>query len=217
MRFLAPHVKNRALSTVLDIGAGEGALSKRLHEAGMQVNACDLSDTNWQCNDIPFKKVDVNGNLPYDDASFDVAVAVEVVEHITSVAALMAECARVVRPGGIIAMTTPNVVSLKSRMRFLSTGFFYSFKPYDAADQTGMQHINPMTPANYQYLAECAGCKLIDIGTDKYQSSSIALGVLYPFLKVMAKMQRVDQRIHNTPTLLFGRKIFMLFERNSVK
>jgi SAM-dependent methyltransferase len=45
--------------------------------------------------------------LPYDDASFDVVVAAEILEHIVEDSLAMAEIARVVRPGGRVAVTVP--------------------------------------------------------------------------------------------------------------
>lgn len=50
------------------------------------------------------------GKLPFDAESFDIVTSVELIEHITQgeAAALLAECRRVLKPGGRIAITTPN-------------------------------------------------------------------------------------------------------------
>ena len=61
-------------------------------------------------------------------------------------------------PGLII--TTPNILSLKSRMRFLLSGFYYSFEPLDHKQQDGLQHIAALTYDQFKYLAESNGYDL---------------------------------------------------------
>ena len=45
--------------------------------------------------------------LPFDDGEFDVVIAAEVLEHIHEDSAAIAELRRVLRPGGLIAVTVP--------------------------------------------------------------------------------------------------------------
>jgi 2-polyprenyl-3-methyl-5-hydroxy-6-metoxy-1,4-benzoquinol methylase len=46
--------------------------------------------------------------MPFEDSSFDLAVSFETIEHIENDAGLVAELARVVRPGGTLICSTPN-------------------------------------------------------------------------------------------------------------
>ena len=62
---------------------------------------------------------DVEEPLPFDDASFDVVVAAELLEHLRRPDHLVAEIARVLRPGGTIAGSVPNAYRLKNRLRAL--------------------------------------------------------------------------------------------------
>lgn len=57
--------------------------------------------------------------LPFDDAAFDVVVAAELLEHLRRPDGLVAEIARVLRPGGTIAGSVPNAYRLKNRLRAL--------------------------------------------------------------------------------------------------
>jgi SAM-dependent methyltransferase len=63
---------------------------------------------------------DLNRPLPFRDGSLDGASLIEVVEHIVRAEALVDELARVVRPGGWLLVTTPNVAHLRYRMRALT-------------------------------------------------------------------------------------------------
>lgn len=198
---------------VLDVGAGQGALSKLLHELGFEVSACDLNADDFLYDPVECRRVDLNQGLPYDPESFDAAFAVEVAEHVTSTDKLLCDCARVVRPGGIVALSTPNIASLKSRWRYLTTGFYYSFQPNDAQDTSGMQHINPITLDMYRYHGERAGLRLIRVEVDTLQTSSILLLSLWPMLWLAAKLQKRISGIHNSLRLLAGRTLFLVFQK----
>jgi SAM-dependent methyltransferase len=62
---------------------------------------------------------------------------VEVIEHIENQPQLIREIQRVLKPGGVVVITTPNILNVMSRLRFLFTGFMrgrvrpvhYSSKP----------------------------------------------------------------------------------------
>src|SRR5438105_5339173 len=47
-------------------------------------------------------------HLPFADDSFDVVSLIEVLEHVSSEAATLLECRRVLRPGGLLAISVPN-------------------------------------------------------------------------------------------------------------
>ncbi len=88
---------------LLDFGAGIGALSSRLHRMGRfpRLTAVDIlprpadlpSSISWICADI-------NDVLPFDDGSFDVIVAAEVIEHLENPRFVARECHRLLRGGG---------------------------------------------------------------------------------------------------------------------
>ncbi|MGH3103927.1 MAG: class I SAM-dependent methyltransferase [Gaiellaceae bacterium] len=107
---------------VLDLGCRYGALTRAYLEGnevvGVDVDRDALAEaaklgieTHW---------ADVDEPLPFEDASFDVVVAGELLEHIRDPAGLAAESRRVLRPGGVFVASVPNGFRLKNRLRFLA-------------------------------------------------------------------------------------------------
>src|SRR3990172_4251219 len=81
--------------------------------------------------------VDLNEFLPFRSRTFDAVNLVEVIEHIENQPRLIREICRVLKPGGRVLISTPNILNVFSRIRFLFTGFLrgrvrpvhYSRKP----------------------------------------------------------------------------------------
>ena len=65
---------------------------------------------------------DMTRPLPYADASFDVAITLEGVEHIDTLEAFLKELRRVTRAGGRLFLSTPNILCLRSRLSYLLAG-----------------------------------------------------------------------------------------------
>lgn len=198
---------------VLDVGAGHGALSKRLHEAGFLVSACDSAPEQFHFPAVECRRVDLSQPLPYPGNEFDAIVGVELAEHLLDHRVFFAECARCLKRGGKLFLSTPNILSLKSRLRFLLTGFHYSFDPLDLDRHDGLQHVSSRTFDQYNYLARRHGLRLHDLSCDIYQYSSLALLWLWPLLWLASLYLRTDFPRHNTLTLLLARKLFLTYEK----
>lgn len=203
---------------VLDIGAGQGALSQRLKGAGARVSACDVVPEQFAVPGVEFRPVGSDGRLPFDAASFDAAVAVEVLEHIDGHERFFAEVARVLVPNGVVLFTTPNILSLKSRLRFLFTGFFYSFGPLEPFTRDPVsQHVAPFSLNRYEWMMSQFGLRLSGIETDKIQSSSVLLSPLVPFIKLATWLQFKGSELaarQNSSVTMFGRKLVVLGRKN---
>ncbi len=203
---------------LLDIGAGQGALSAKLLEAGYDVHACDLYPEMFRAPGIQCLGVDANGKLPYEDQSFDLAIAVEVVEHLESHRTFFAEARRILRPGGAMVYTTPNISSFKSRVSFLFTGYFYSFPPLDPdVHDPVRQHLASFTVDRHRFMLGQSGLRLERLMTDKRQGSSLAWGWLAPLVRLLARRKwgaGEGVRLQNSAEALFGRKLVVVARRD---
>jgi SAM-dependent methyltransferase len=99
---------------VLDAGCGVGYGTNLLANAGAKdVVGVDLADEAVQAAAeaaaprARFLPADVR-ELPFEDASFDLVVCFEVIEHVDGQRRALAEFARVLAPGGILAISSPN-------------------------------------------------------------------------------------------------------------
>ncbi|WP_308290350.1 class I SAM-dependent methyltransferase [Mumia sp. zg.B53] len=100
---------------VLEAGCGEGYGADLLSRAAGSLFALDYDEyaaghVRTAYPDVPV----VRGNLvalPYADASFDVVVSLQTIEHLWDQDGFVAECVRVLRPGGVLVVSTPNTLT----------------------------------------------------------------------------------------------------------
>ncbi|HUS62609.1 MAG TPA: class I SAM-dependent methyltransferase [Acidimicrobiales bacterium] len=106
---------------LLDVGAGAGRHAVEALRRGAAVAAVDLDEASLKdafavLHDARGELIDAPPSgcirasaleLPFDDASFDRIIAAEVLEHIDDDAGALVELARVLRPGGLLAVTIP--------------------------------------------------------------------------------------------------------------
>ena len=110
-----------ARGDLLDVGCGRGDLFRRLPPTITSYTGVDLVRYEGfpESPQARFRKGDLNQRLPVEDAAADVVVAIETIEHLENPRALFRELVRTVRPGGLLLVTTPNQLSLLSKLSFL--------------------------------------------------------------------------------------------------
>ncbi|HEV8306496.1 MAG TPA: class I SAM-dependent methyltransferase [Methylomirabilota bacterium] len=108
---------------LLDIGCAAGELAELLQTLGWQAEGVDREPAlveRARGRGIAVRRADFERDpLPWDSATFDAAVAGEVIEHVIDTDHLLHEAARVLRPNGVLIVTTPNLASLENRVRLL--------------------------------------------------------------------------------------------------
>lgn len=212
----------------LDVGAGNGELIDRvMREFQVTVRACDYRDDLMTLGNLKVDVVDLNRDqLPYTDASFDLVTCTEVIEHLEHHRGALREIGRVLRPGGVCVLTTPNILNLRSRLRYLFFGFFNMFGPLRLGDDRHHSTHGHVNPVGYFYLAHTlhnAGFREISPTIDKVQRGSlISLALLWLPLRLITwlsmnkertKYQTLDEanepfvRAMNSTDLLLGRTL----------
>ncbi len=97
---------------VLEVGSGEGYGIEILAPLATKYMAIDKFQTQLPVSAQKFKQVSFRQvsvpPLPFEDNSFDAVVSFQVIEHIEEDEALVKEIHRVLKPGGVLVLTTPN-------------------------------------------------------------------------------------------------------------
>ena len=122
----------------LDLGAGSGALTERLQGAGFHVTAADV--TNYFELDSEFLQIDLN-DPTFDrhfDPGFDLITSVEVIEHLENPTGFLRCIERLLKPDGVVIVTTPNVENVAARIKYFWRGEIRTM------DKAAPEHITPI-------------------------------------------------------------------------
>jgi SAM-dependent methyltransferase len=118
---------------VLDLGCGDGRLTAEL-SFGRSLTGADVSGVALERArrrlgpEVSLVRVSPDEPLPFDDVSFDLVLCAETIEHVRDVQLIVSEVRRVLRPGGVFAVTTP-AYSRWSALRLLVRGWESEFEP----------------------------------------------------------------------------------------
>ncbi|MBM7366866.1 class I SAM-dependent methyltransferase [Gordonia hydrophobica] len=110
------HILDRCAGVdVLEAGSGEGYGASMLATRAKSVTCVDYDEQAVAHTRHRYPELIVHqGNLidlPLADGSVDVVVNFQVIEHLWDQSAFVAECHRVLRPGGVLLMSTPNRIT----------------------------------------------------------------------------------------------------------
>jgi SAM-dependent methyltransferase len=163
---------------LLDVPSGQGALSARLKNAGFHVRACDLYPELFRLPDIEVRRGDLSGTLPYANGEFDYVVCLEGLEHIENPHQAIREFARLLVPGGHLIISTPNILNVEERAKWLLYGYTSHFKPISAEhiemrrqESGGKEevtlHINPIAYTELRYILEKCGFTVVQVCKDR--------------------------------------------------
>jgi ubiquinone/menaquinone biosynthesis C-methylase UbiE len=214
----------------LDVGSGTGELLRLVRgHYPFRSFACDYTDKLAKVPGLQIDIVDLNRQmLPYGDNRFTLVTCIETIEHLENYRQVVREVYRVLQPGGFAVFSTPNILNLRSRLRYLSSGFYNLFGPV-TLDQTDIHstrgHVNPVSSFYLSHALLSAGFRDLKISTDKYQRRSLLIFPLFigPIRAanwIVARRDRytyrtLDEsnawavRAMNSPNLLLGRTLIV--------
>jgi len=214
--------------SLLEIPAGEGALAWQLKKLGYDVTAGDIDPKFFKVAPIPCIHLDLNQRFPLDDGQFNFVSCVEGIEHLQDQFQFVRECHRVLKAGGLLVLSTPNILNLASRLKFLLSGF-YSLVPRPINEFSLVpvfDHINPVTYYQLRYMLHTQGFEIDRVTVDFYRRSSTALYFLRPLvllysMRTMRKESDLQQRQANrmirrilcSKDLLLGRTLIVVAKK----
>lgn len=221
----------------LDLPAGTGVNISGIRQAGFEPVAADLYPEKAAEKGVRCVKADFTERLPLDDETFAAALCSEGIEHCPTQLKLVREFARVLKPGGTLMITTPNVLNLRARLAFMLNGH-KSFVGTPVSEVTqvwgesgdGRLYIGHVFTVSYfalRFMLKLAGFSRIRVATAKYSTSSVLLALLLwlPVRVATARLLRkVRKRNHPdiadeiaahvlSADLLFGKKLILLAEK----
>jgi SAM-dependent methyltransferase len=204
---------------ILDIGCGVGTFVRRLREFSPSVYGVDIDRERvlQGAVEVPNLALSVGEYLPFADGSFDLVLLHEVLEHVDSDRATLAEAARVLRVGGHICIFCPNrLYPFETHGVFLGKRYFFGNIPLvnwlpDPLRRRLAPHARAYTKRGLRRLYR------------QLPLRPIVYTVIFPgFDHVIARrgwagsaLRTLLQPLERTPLRIFGLSHFVILEKGS--
>ncbi len=149
---------------VLDVGCLGGKFSRLILENHNEVWGVEINGSAAEAarrRGVRVKVANVEEGLPFEDSSFDVIHAGEVVEHLYDTKLFFMECWRVLKDEGFALFTVPNLNCLENRLKVMTGGYLSMAGAYPE-DHFG-EHVRVFNQAKVQELCSQTGFKIDEI------------------------------------------------------
>lgn len=188
--------RNISGGTIVDVGCGVGNLWAFVRERFDRYVGVDVLRYESFPDEAEFHRIDLDsGRADLPDESADVVAGIETIEHLENPRAYVRELVRLCKPGGWIIVTTPNQLSLLSKLTLI---VFNEFNAFRASSYPA--HITALLEVDLRRLAK--ECGLTDVAIQYTRSGRIpGTGMKYPLT-----MSRLFPRALSDNVLMIGRK-----------
>lgn len=221
---------------LLDVPSGGGPVVAGARAAGYDVTEVDLFPRPGMRGVC----ADACAPLPFADGAFDVVLSMEGIEHFEHQAGFVRECARVLRPGGWLLLTTPNVLTLSARLthvltghKVLQQGFVNEVATLRSREGKRLYHGHAflIDAFRLRYLVRIAGLEWKELHGTTLSRGSLCAAPLLPAVRLAtrlatraararlraadrpapdAALERELSSLADSPALLFRKKLIVL-------
>jgi 2-polyprenyl-3-methyl-5-hydroxy-6-metoxy-1,4-benzoquinol methylase len=177
------------------LACGRGEIAAGLVQDGARVRGSRFRADDYELSDAKpafdavfriDETVDLEKPLPYDSNSFDLVILAEVIEHLESHRPIVAEIGRILRPGGHLILTTPNIARLHSRLHFFFSGTHKLIRRRVGWDvpltEMYAYHANPVDFPLLHTLLFHAGLRVEDLKFTRLKWEHTWLALAFPFI-----------------------------------
>jgi len=176
---------------LLDVGCSSGAFLVAAREIGLDAEGVEISPEAADAARRAGFRVHTGllEGAGYPDASFDAISLIELLEHLREPRSLLAECRRILRPGGVVMATTPNGASWTARAMGAH---------WDVFSLRGMGgHVSFFNSGSLRLLAERAGFEVARLETRQVRIAEKGQvpGGVYRLAKVLASALDMPSRL----------------------
>lgn len=158
-------------SKVLDIGCATGFILSKLDGDGFDTYGVDISEFALSCAEkitsAQLQLADANKPLPFKENSYKVVLALDIIEHLDSPANFCREVRRILKPGGLFLLHTPNISSIFEKLMG-ENWFGYKDK----------SHLYLFNKKNLTYLLCRAGFRVLTGETISYPAPAFLRSLL---------------------------------------
>jgi ubiquinone/menaquinone biosynthesis C-methylase UbiE len=145
------------------------------------------------------------GKLPYEDSSFDYITCIEGLEHIENPQQAIREFSRVLKAGGHLIVSIPNILNIEERCKWLLHGYTSHFKPLSrehvksARSEFGEKveialHVNAIGYSELRYALEKCGFEVVKLHRDKPKSHMWLYWPIVALIRLIGRMTPAQKR-----------------------
>jgi 2-polyprenyl-3-methyl-5-hydroxy-6-metoxy-1,4-benzoquinol methylase len=145
---------------VLDVGCSTGYLAKRMQQQGATVIGLDMDERAAElarrfCEEVYVGDVETM-ELPFEPGTFDAVVCGDLIEHLRDPRGFLTRVRPLLRPGGRLVLSTPNIANWAMRLSLLFGRFRYT--EWGLLDRT---HTHFFTRKTLRECLEATGYRLV--------------------------------------------------------